>query len=55
MRTQIEWMSDNFSQRQRVILSLHPHNERGTGVAATELALMAGAGAELRAPCLVMG
>ena len=40
---QIEWMSDNFSQRQRVILSLHPHNDRGTGVAATELALMAGA------------
>ena len=40
---QIEWMSNNFSQRDRVILSLHPHNDRGTGVAATELALMAGA------------
>lgn len=40
---QIEWMSNNFSNRDRVILSLHPHNDRGTGVAATELALMAGA------------
>ena len=40
---QIEWMINNFSNRERVILSLHPHNDRGTGVAATELALMAGA------------
>tara|TARA_A100001015_G_scaffold181592_1_gene202138 strand:+ start:136 stop:1806 length:1671 start_codon:yes stop_codon:yes gene_type:complete len=40
---QIEWMSNNFSERDRVILSLHPHNDRGTGVAATELGLMAGA------------
>ena len=40
---QIEWMSNNFSERERVILSLHPHNDRGTGVAATELGLMAGA------------
>ena len=40
---QIEWMSNNFIDRDRVILSLHPHNDRGTGVAATELALMAGA------------
>ena len=40
---QIEWMSNNFSDRDRVILSLHPHNDRGTGVAATELGLMAGA------------
>ena len=40
---QIEWMSKNFSERDRVILSLHPHNDRGTGVAATELGLMAGA------------
>ena len=40
---QIEWMSNNFSARDRVILSLHPHNDRGTGVAATELGLMAGA------------
>ena len=40
---QIEWMSNNFTDRDRVILSLHPHNDRGTGVAATELALMAGA------------
>ena len=40
---QIEWMSKNFTNRERVILSLHPHNDRGTGVAATELGLMAGA------------
>ena len=40
---QIEWMLQNFSERDRIILSLHPHNDRGTGVAATELALMAGA------------
>ena len=40
---QIEWMSNNFTDRARVILSLHPHNDRGTGVAATELGLMAGA------------
>jgi len=40
---QIEWMLQNFSDRERIILSLHPHNDRGTGVAATELALMAGA------------
>ena len=40
---QIEWMINNFTNRERVILSLHPHNDRGTGVAATELALMAGA------------
>ena len=40
---QIEWMSNNFSNRKRLILSLHPHNDRGTAVAATELGLMAGA------------
>jgi 2-isopropylmalate synthase len=40
---QIEWMGDNFSNRKRVILSLHPHNDRGTAIAATELGLMAGA------------
>ncbi|MDA0764075.1 MAG: 2-isopropylmalate synthase [Proteobacteria bacterium] len=40
---QIEWMINNFSDRKRVILSLHPHNDRGTAVAATELGLMAGA------------
>ena len=40
---QIEWMSKNFSNRKRIILSLHPHNDRGTAVAATELGLMAGA------------
>jgi 2-isopropylmalate synthase len=40
---QIEWMGNNFSKRERVILSVHPHNDRGTGVAAAELAQMAGA------------
>ena len=40
---QIEWMDNNFSNRERIILSLHPHNDRGTAVAATELGLMAGA------------
>ena len=39
---QIEWMNNNFSDRDRLILSLHPHNDRGTAVAATELGLMAG-------------
>lgn len=40
---QIEWMHKNFKNRESIILSLHPHNDRGTGVAATELALLAGA------------
>ena len=40
---QIEWMCRHIRDRDRVIISLHPHNDRGTGVAATELALMAGA------------
>ena len=40
---QIEWMSRNLNNRERVILSLHPHNDRGTAVAAAELGLMAGA------------
>ncbi|MDB2696775.1 2-isopropylmalate synthase [Alphaproteobacteria bacterium] len=40
---QIEWMGNSFSNRNSVILSLHPHNDRGTAIAATELALMAGA------------
>ncbi len=40
---QIEWMHRNFSNRDAIILSLHPHNDRGCGVAATELGLMAGA------------
>ena len=40
---QIEWMGNNFCNRNSVILSLHPHNDRGTAIAATELALMAGA------------
>lgn len=40
---QIEWMCRNFSDRERVIVSVHPHNDRGCGVATTELALLAGA------------
>ena len=40
---QIEWMHRNLDRRDSVILSLHTHNDRGTGVAATELGLMAGA------------
>jgi 2-isopropylmalate synthase len=40
---QIEWMHRNLAYRENVILSLHPHNDRGTGVAAAELGYMAGA------------
>ena len=40
---QIEWMSRNLSCREYVALSVHPHNDRGTGVATAELALLAGA------------
>ena len=40
---QIEWMSRHFKDRENIILSLHPHNDRGTGIAATELGLLAGA------------
>lgn len=40
---QIEWMNTHFEDRENIILSVHPHNDRGTGVAATELALLAGA------------
>lgn len=40
---QIEWMNTHFEDRENVILSVHPHNDRGTGVAATELAMLAGA------------
>ena len=40
---QIEWMNKHFKNRETIILSVHPHNDRGTGVAATELALLAGA------------
>lgn len=40
---QIEWMNKHFKNRDSIILSVHPHNDRGTGVASTELALLAGA------------
>jgi len=41
--SQVEYMSENLKYRKFVTLSLHPHNDRGTGVADTELALLAGA------------
>lgn len=40
---QIEWMCDHFKERERVIVSIHPHNDRGTGVATSELGMLAGA------------
>jgi len=39
----IEWMSRNFARRDSIVLSLHPHNDRGTAVAAAELGYLAGA------------
>ena len=39
----IEWMHRNLNNRESIILSLHPHNDRGTGVAAAEMGYMAGA------------
>ncbi|MFP7696846.1 2-isopropylmalate synthase [Trueperella sp. LYQ143] len=39
---QIEWMSRNLSRREYIVLSAHNHNDRGTGVATTELAMLAG-------------
>ena len=41
--SQVEYISENLKYREYVTLSLHPHNDRGTGVADTELALLAGA------------
>ena len=41
--SQVEYISENLKYREHVTLSLHPHNDRGTGVADTELALLAGA------------
>lgn len=40
---QIEWMNKHFENRDSIILSVHPHNDRGCGVASAELALLAGA------------
>jgi 2-isopropylmalate synthase len=40
---QIEWMHRSLARRESIVLSLHPHNDRGTAVAAAELGLMAGA------------
>ena len=39
----IEWMSRHLTRRESIVLSLHPHNDRGTGVAAAELGFLAGA------------
>ena len=41
--SQVEYMCENLKYREHVTVSLHPHNDRGTGVADTELALLAGA------------
>lgn len=49
---QIEWCSDHLHCRDSVIVSTHPHNDRGTGVAAAELAQMAGA---QRVECCLFG
>jgi len=40
---QIEWMNKHFEDRESIILSVHPHNDRGTGVASAELSMLAGA------------
>ncbi len=40
---EIEWMNNHFENRESILLSVHPHNDRGTGVASTELAMIAGA------------
>lgn len=40
---QIEYMSRNLSRREHIAISVHPHNDRGTGIAAAELAMLAGA------------
>ncbi|MER7754721.1 2-isopropylmalate synthase [Kitasatospora sp. NPDC097643] len=40
---QVEWMHRNLERREAIVLSVHPHNDRGTAVASAELALMAGA------------
>ena len=40
---EIEWMDRHFENRDSIILSIHPHNDRGTGIASCELALLAGA------------
>ncbi|MDR2000531.1 MAG: 2-isopropylmalate synthase, partial [Zoogloeaceae bacterium] len=40
---QIEWMHRNLARRDSVLISLHPHNDRGTAVAAAEMGMMAGA------------
>ncbi len=39
----VEWVSERLNCRENVVLSVHPHNDRGTGIASTELALLAGA------------
>ena len=48
---QIEWFCRQIDRRDSVLVSLHTHNDRGTGVAATELGLMAGADRASKAAC----
>ena len=50
---QIEWMDRHITRRDSTVLSVHPHNDRGTGVASAELAVMAGADA-VSAVCLTV-
>ncbi len=50
---QIEWMNKHFTDRDKIIVSIHPHNDRGCGVAAAELAMLAER-TELKAHCLAM-
>jgi 2-isopropylmalate synthase len=40
---QIEWMHQRLERREHIVLSVHPHNDRGTGIACAELAMLAGA------------
>jgi 2-isopropylmalate synthase len=49
----IEWMHRNLARRSALVLSVHPHNDRGTGTAAGEFAIMAG-GIDWKAACLAM-
>ena len=52
--SQVEYMDKNLHNRENVIISLHPHNDRGTGVADAELGLLAGADRILREHYSVM-
>jgi 2-isopropylmalate synthase len=47
----VEWTHRNIKRRDSVVISVHPHNDRGTGTAAAELSLMAGARTVWKAAC----